>query len=320
MLTARTVQDLRRLASAWRRAGCSIGVVPTMGALHAGHLSLAAASRGRADRTVVTLFVNPKQFNDPADLARYPRTEESDRGKLAPYGIDLLFAPPPEVMYPAGFATNISVSGVTEGLCGADRPGHFDGVATVVSKLLIQTGADFAFFGEKDYQQLAAVRRMARDLDLPVEIVGCPTVRDPDGFALSSRNALLSPDERARAPALHRALNAAAGRLRNGEDTGCLADAAAEIAAAGFSAVDYVELRDAEDLAPMQRLDRPARLLAAARLGPARLIDNIAVEPPNPDNFLTPPSIVSADKPPRPPPIATLDEILAELDADRSDR
>ena len=279
MLTARTVPDLRRLAGAWRRAGRSIGVVPTMGALHAGHLSLAAASRKRADRTIVTLFVNPKQFNDAADLARYPRTEESDREKLAPYGIDLLFAPPPEVMYPAGFATNGSVFGVTDGLCGADRPGHFDGVATVVSKLLIQTGADFAFFGEKDYQQLATIRRMVRDLDLPVEIVGCPTVRDPDGLALSSRNALLNPDERACAPALHRALNVAAGRLRNGEDTGCLAAAAAEIAAAGFSAVDYVELRAAEDLAPMQRLDRPARLLAAARLGSARLIDNIAVDP-----------------------------------------
>ena len=279
MLTARTLPDLRRLVSAWRRAGSSIGVAPTMGALHAGHLSLAAASRGRADRSIVTLFVNPKQFNDPADLARYPRTEESDRAKLAPLGIDLLFAPPPEVMYPAGFATTVSVSGVTDGLCGADRPGHFDGVATVVCKLLIQTGADFALFGEKDYQQLAAIRRMARDLDLPVEIVGCPTVRDPDGLALSSRNALLSPEERACAPALHRALVTAAGRLRNGEDTRCLADAVAEIAAAGFGAVDYVELRDAEDLAPMQRLDRPARLLAAAHIGRARLIDNIAVEP-----------------------------------------
>ncbi|MDE0409117.1 MAG: pantoate--beta-alanine ligase [Alphaproteobacteria bacterium] len=279
MLTARTVQDLRRLVSAWRRAGSSIGVVPTMGALHAGHLSLAAASRERAGRSIVTLFVNPRQFNDPADLARYPRTEESDREKLAPLGIDLLFAPPPEVMYPAGFATNISVSGATDGLCGADRPGHFDGVATVVSKLLIQTGADFAFFGEKDYQQLATIRRMVRDLDLPVEIVGCPTVRDPDGLALSSRNALLSPEERACAPALHHALVTAAERLRDGEDAGCLADAAAGIAAAGFSAVDYVELRDAEDLAPMQRLDRPARLLAAAHIGRARLIDNIPVEP-----------------------------------------
>ena len=282
MLTARTLQDLRRFVRAWRRAGCSIGVVPTMGALHAGHLGLAAASRERADRSIVTLFVNPRQFNDEADLARYPRTEEGDREKLAPCGIDLLFAPPREVMYPAGFATNVSVSGLTDALCGADRPGHFDGVATVVTKLLIQTGADFAFFGEKDYQQLATIRRMVRDLDLPVEIVGCPTVRDPDGLAFSSRNALLNPDERACAPALYRALNAAADRLRRGEDTGCLADAAAEIAAAGFSAVDYVELRDAEDLAPMNRLDRPARLLAAAHLGRARPIDNIAVEPAGP--------------------------------------
>ncbi len=279
MLTARTLPDLRRLVSAWRRAGSSIGVVPTMGALHAGHLSLVAASRERADRSIVTLFVNPKQFNDAADLARYPRTEESDREKLAPLGIDLLFAPPPEAMYPAGFATNISVSGITDGLCGVDRPGHFDGVATVVSKLLIQTGADFAFFGEKDYQQLAAIRRMVRDLDLPVEIVGCPTVRDPDGLALSSRNALLNAEERACAPALHRALVTTAGRLRNGEDAACLADAEVEIAAAGFSSIDYVELRDAEDLAPMQRLDRPARLLAAAHIGRARLIDNILVEP-----------------------------------------
>ena len=282
MLTARTLQDLRRFVRAWRRAGCSIGVVPTMGALHAGYLGLAASSRERADRSIVTLFVNPRQFNDEADLARYPRTEEGDREKLAPCGIDLLFAPPREVMYPAGFATNVSVSGLTDALCGADRPGHFDGVATVVTKLLIQTGADFAFFGEKDYQQLATIRRMVRDLGLPVEIVGCPTVRDPDGLAFSSRNALLTPGERACAPALYRALNAAADRLRRGEDTGCLADAAAEIAAAGFSAVDYVELRDAEDLAPMNRLDRPARLLAATHLGRARPIDNIAVEPAGP--------------------------------------
>jgi len=282
MLIARTVPDLRRLARAWRRAGCRIGVTPTMGALHAGHLSLAAASRTRADRSIVTLFVNPKQFDDPADLARYPRTGDSDRAKLAAGGIDLLFAPPPEVMYPPGFATGVSVSGVTEGLCGAGRPGHFDGVATVVAKLLIQTGADFAFFGEKDYQQLATVRRMVRDLDLPVEIVGCPTVRDPDGLALSSRNALLTRDERASAPALYRALTGAADRLRRGGDISCLAAAAAEIEAGGFARVDYIALRDAEDLAPMDRLDRPARLLGAAWLGRARLIDNIAVEPPAP--------------------------------------
>ncbi len=280
MLIARTVPDLRRLVRAWRRAGCSIGVTPTMGALHAGHLSLAAASRQRADRSIATLFVNPKQFNDPADLARYPRTEDSDRAKLASCGIDLLFAPPPEAIYPPGFATGISVSGVTEGLCGADRPGHFDGVATVVAKLLIQTGADFAFFGEKDFQQLAMIRRMVRDLDLPVEIVGCPTVRDPDGLALSSRNALLTRDERACAPALYQALAAAADRLRRGRDTSsCLAAAAAEIKAGGFASVEYVALRDAGDLAPMNRLDRPARLFAAAQLGHARLIDNIAVEP-----------------------------------------
>ena len=200
MLTARTLQDLRRLVRAWRRAGCSIGVVPTMGALHAGHLGLAAASRERADRSIVTLFVNPRQFDDQADLARYPRTEEGDREKLAPCGIDLLFAPPREVMYPAGFATNVSVSGLTDALCGADRPGHFDGVATVVTKLLIQTGADFAFFGEKDYQQLATIRRMVRDLGLPVEIVGCPTVRDPDGPGILLAQRPFLPPANARAP------------------------------------------------------------------------------------------------------------------------
>ena len=247
MLTARTVQDLRRLVSAWRRAGSSIGVVPTMGALHAGHLSLAAASRERAGRSIVTLFVNPKQFNDPADLARYPRTEESDREKLAPLGIDLLFAPPPEVMYPAGFATNISVSGATDGLCGADRPGHFDGVATVVSKLLIQTGADFAFFGEKDYQQLATIRRMVRDLDLPGGDRRLPDRARPGRPGAFLPQCPAQPrGTRLRSPRSTARSSRPPGACGTARKQACLADAAAGIAAAGFSTVDYVELRDAE--------------------------------------------------------------------------
>ena len=279
MQVVRSVPELRRFVRVWRRAGLTVGVTPTMGALHDGHLSLAAASKARADRSIVTLFVNPRQFDDTGDLARYPQDEAADRERLAPLDIDLLFAPPPEAVYPPGFATAISVSGVTEGLCGAARPGHFDGVATVVAKLLTQTGADLAFFGEKDYQQLVLVRRLARDLDLPVEIVGCPTVREPDGLALSSRNAALSPAERAIAPALQQALAAAGAELRRGADASCLCETRDRILAAGFRAVDYAALCDAEDLTPLERLDRPARLLAAAWLGRTRLIDNIALEP-----------------------------------------
>ncbi len=274
----RTLAELRAIVTAWRREGARVAVVPTMGALHEGHLSLVRAGLAIADRVIVTLFINPKQFNSAADLAAYPRTEEADAAKLAPLGAHLLYAPDAVEIYPPGFATTVSVAGVTEGLCGAGRPGHFDGVATVVTKLLLQTGADCAMFGEKDYQQLQLVRRLARDLDIPVEIVGCPTVREADGLAMSSRNVRLTPAERAVAPRLAAALTDAAGRLAGGIPAApVLAELRATLAAAGFDPVEYVELRDAGDLRPLERADRPARLLAAVWLGGTRLIDNVPV-------------------------------------------
>ncbi|MDQ6436253.1 pantoate--beta-alanine ligase [Mesorhizobium sp. LHD-90] len=277
---ARTVAELRATVAGWRREGARVAVVPTMGALHEGHLSLVRAALERAERVIVTLFVNPKQFNSAADLAAYPRTEESDAAKLAPLGAHLLYAPDAAEIYPEGFATAVSVCGVSEGLCGAFRPGHFDGVATVVAKLFLQTGADFAFFGEKDFQQLHVVRRMARDLDIPVAVLGRPTVREADGLALSSRNVRLSPAERQAAPKLAAVLFETAARIAGGAPVDeTLADARAAIVAAGYASVEYLELRAEEDLAPMQSFDRPARLLAAAWLGETRLIDNVKVLP-----------------------------------------
>lgn len=281
----RTRAELRAIVAGWRAEKARIAVVPTMGALHEGHLSLVRAALERADRVIVTLFVNPKQFNNPADLAAYPRTENDDAAKLAPLGAHLLYAPYPEEIYPIGFATTVSVSGVSEGLCGAGRPGHFDGVATVVAKLFLQTGADIALFGEKDFQQLHVVRRMARDLDLPIEIIGCPTVREPDGLALSSRNVRLSAEERAIAPRLAAILSATARELKAGLDAGPFLQAARQsIVAAGFREVEYLELRAEADLAPLARADRPARLLAAAWLGTTRLIDNVVVDPSSADS------------------------------------
>ncbi|MDQ0314371.1 pantoate--beta-alanine ligase [Amorphus orientalis] len=276
----RTVADLRVTVAGWRRAGETVAVVPTMGALHAGHLSLVEAAQAAADRVIVTLFVNPKQFNSPEDLAAYPRTEETDARKLEAVGDAVLYAPDGGEIYPPGFATTVSVTGVSEGLCGAHRPGHFDGVATVVAKLLLQTGADLGFFGEKDFQQLHVVRRMARDLDIPVEIVGVPIVREDDGLALSSRNVRLSPGDRTIAPALYTALSDAATRLSAGEEPAdVLAHAAERVREAGYSDVEYLELRAEDDLAPLDRPDRPARLLVAAWLGGVRLIDNVKVAP-----------------------------------------
>ncbi|RUV55629.1 pantoate--beta-alanine ligase, partial [Mesorhizobium sp. M5C.F.Ca.IN.020.14.1.1] len=240
----RTVAELRGTVAAWRREGLKVAVVPTMGALHDGHLSLVRAALERADRVIVTLFVNPKQFNSAADLAAYPRTEHEDAAKLAPLGAHMLYAPDGAEMYPEGFATTVSVAGVSEGLCGAYRPGHFDGVATVVAKLFLQTGADIAFFGEKDFQQLHVVRRMARDLDIPIEIVACRTVREKDGLAMSSRNARLSASERQAAPRLAAILVEAAHRLTAGapaEDV--LAEARQAILSAGYGQVEYLELR-----------------------------------------------------------------------------
>jgi pantoate--beta-alanine ligase len=280
LTVSRTVADLRAQIARWRAAGDKIAVVPTMGALHEGHLSLVRSARGRAARVIVTLFVNPKQFNNTDDLARYPRDEDADRARLAAEDVDLLFAPDADEMYPQGFSTTVSVAGLSEGLCGAHRPGHFDGVATVVTKLLLQTQADVALFGEKDYQQLSVIRGLVRDLDIPVEIVGVPTVREADGLALSSRNVRLSAEGRQSAPALAAALAAAGAAMERGEDIGAaIATARATILDGGYSEVEYLELRDAETLEPVSRVERPARLLVAAWLDSVRLIDNIAVLP-----------------------------------------
>lgn len=280
--TVRTIADLRQRIAAWRAVGEAVALVPTMGALHAGHLALVEAARARGGRVVATIFVNPAQFAPEEDFGSYPRTEREDAAKLAARGVDLLFAPPVEEVYPRGFATSVRVAGVSEGLCGASRPGHFEGVATVVAKLLNQSLPDAAFFGEKDYQQLQVIRRLAADLDVPVEIVGVPTVREADGLALSSRNAYLSVAERRVAPALYRVLTRLAAALADGHDDidGIVAGGRAELGCAGFTSVEYLALRDAATLMPIGGLERPARLLAAVWLGPTRLIDNLPVAPP----------------------------------------
>lgn len=275
----RTVAALREQVALWRSAGEAVGLVPTMGALHDGHLSLVSAARARG-RVVASIFVNPKQFGPNEDLDRYPRDEAGDAQALADAGCDLLFAPPLGEVYAPGFATEVRVGGLGDVLCGAARPGHFDGVATVVAKLLNMARADAAYFGEKDWQQLAIIRRLAADLDSGTEIVGRPIVRDGDGLALSSRNAYLDADERARAVALSVALHAAARALTKGEDlAGTLTAARAALTAAGFGAVDYLTLADPASLQTLDRFDRPARLLAAAWMGKTRLIDNVPVPP-----------------------------------------
>lgn len=278
MKIIRRKAELRELTRAWRRAGETIGVVPTMGALHAGHLSLVDAARADQDRVIVTLFVNPRQFNSPEDLAKYPRTEDSDAVKLAPYDVDVLYVPEPEEIYPDGFATTVSVAGVSEGLCGAARPGHFDGVATVVTKLLLQTDADRAFFGEKDYQQLQVVRRLATDLDLKTEIVGCPTIREADGLAMSSRNLRLDEDARGMATVIPRVLEQAADALRQGMPLPQVLDTARrDLVNDGIDQIDYLELRRDPDLALVTTTDAPCRLFIAAWLHGVRLIDNVPV-------------------------------------------
>jgi pantoate--beta-alanine ligase len=276
----RSVAALRAQMGAWRDQRLSVALVPTMGALHAGHLSLVRRGLQLADRVVASVFVNPTQFGPNEDFARYPRQEETDADALTSAGCHLLFAPGVAEMYPDGFATTVSVSGVSEGLCGAVRPGHFAGVATVVTKLLLQCLPDVALFGEKDYQQLAVIRRFAIDLDIPVRIEGVPTLREDDGLAMSSRNAYMTPEQRTIAPWLIRALTGVADGLRAGARAADLCPMAASgLLKAGFDTVDYVEVRDAASLAPAETLDRPLRILAAARLGKTRLIDNIGVEP-----------------------------------------
>ena len=278
MQTIRTLDLLRSGLADMRGDGSRIALVPTMGALHAGHMALVEAARRSGTKVIASIFVNPKQFGPNEDLSRYPRREAADARLLAEHGCDLLWLPPVEAMYPADFATNISVGGVSEGFDGGARPGHFDGVATVVTKLFNQTGADIAYFGEKDYQQLAVVRRFVADLDMPIEIVGVPTQRDDDGLALSSRNIYLDDEQRAKAVALPRALGVAARAIGRGDDDdAALAEARAMLVAAKFE-VDYIALADAETLAANPAPNRPRRLLAAARMGTTRLIDNVAIE------------------------------------------
>ena len=284
MHTVNRLSDLREAVERLRRTG-EIALVPTMGALHEGHLTLVREARARAPHVIVSIFVNPTQFGANEDLDAYPRRMAEDSRLLEAEGVAVLWAPTVEEVYPTGFATSISVSGVSDGLCGAARPGHFDGVATVVCKLFHHVLPDLALFGEKDWQQLAVIRRMARDLDLtrpPAErIHGVPTVREADGLAMSSRNQYLSTAERAAAASLPRAMKAAIARIEAGEDVvTALAALEADLLGAGFSSVDYATLADADSLAPLAATPKAlARLLVAARIGTTRLIDNMAVAP-----------------------------------------
>jgi pantoate--beta-alanine ligase len=283
ILVTRSVADLRRAVKAARAGGDTIGLVPTMGALHDGHITLVREARRHADRVIATIFVNPSQFAATEDLSKYPRTEEQDLARLREAGCDVLFAPVADEVYPPGFATTVSLQGpAVAGLEDRFRPTHFAGVATVVAKLFTMSGADVAMFGEKDYQQLCVVRRMARDLDLPIEVVGVPTVREPDGLAMSSRNRFLSPQERSLAPLLHRVMREIADGTLQGKPLDAeLAKGRETIEAAGFK-LDYLEARRAGDLSALPGDGRQAaRLLVAARLGTTRLIDNIALAPPD---------------------------------------
>lgn len=279
MDTVRSIEDLRQRVEGWRAEGRTVGFVPTMGALHEGHLSLIRTARDITEKCVVSLFVNPKQFGPTEDLDVYPRDEAGDIAKLAAEDADLLYAPSVDTMYPPDAVTAVSVPGIGDVLEGEHRPGFFTGVATVVTKLLLQARADVAVFGEKDYQQLQVIRRLVADLDIPVHVVAGATVREKDGLALSSRNAYLSAEERERAPALYKALCDVAEQVRGGADPAAAAAAATEaVIAAGFSSVDYLTVRDATTLAEVGigHADEK-RVLVAARLGGTRLIDNCAV-------------------------------------------
>jgi len=282
MQSIHRLDHLRNVVAQWRVAEETIALVPTMGALHEGHLTLVRAAREKADRVAVSIFVNPTQFGPNEDLDAYPRTLEADSRLLDAEGVDALWAPDAATMYPDGFSTSIAVDGVSGDFCGRSRPGHFAGVATVVCKLFNQVRPDMALFGEKDWQQLAVIRRMARDLDLTFphvsQIHGVGIVREADGLAMSSRNAYLSPDDRQRAAALPRAMEDAAAVIADGGDAArALGNLKETLRVAGFESVDYAELRDADSLAPLESDNGNARLFVAARIGGTRLIDNRAV-------------------------------------------
>ncbi|AVX05104.1 pantoate--beta-alanine ligase (AMP-forming) [Maritalea myrionectae] len=278
MQIVRTVKELRAVQKDWHARGNVIGFVPTMGALHKGHLSLVKAAQAQSDKVIVSIFVNPTQFNDPKDLQAYPRTEQTDLEQLDPLGVDLVYLPSADEMYGQGFATKVSVAGLTDCLCGASRPGHFDGVATVVSKMLLQTGADKAFFGEKDFQQLQVIRRVVADLNIDIDVIGCPTMREHDGLAMSSRNMRLSEEGRRIAPQLHQIMQQSAEAIKGGTPIErAMSTAKSELADAGFGKVDYFEVRELENLELATNLDRPARLFAAVFLEDVRLIDNIQI-------------------------------------------
>ncbi|MGI9476062.1 MAG: pantoate--beta-alanine ligase [Hyphomicrobiaceae bacterium] len=277
----RTTKELRAIVAAWRRDGHQVALVPTMGALHAGHLSLAEEGLKRAGRVVMSIFVNPTQFAPGEDLDSYPRTFDEDVEKFETAGGHLIWAPTPGEMYPDGFATRVIPEGAASGLETDFRPHFFSGVATVCCKLFTQTLPDYAMFGEKDYQQLCVVRQMVRDLDLPLEIIGCPTIREADGLAMSSRNAYLSADERKTSVAIHTVVTDVAAQIAAGTEIAqACEEAEKKLKSAGFGQVDYVAVRDAETLAAADHVgDRPLRVLAAAWLGKTRLIDNIAAGP-----------------------------------------
>lgn len=277
LAVVRTVADLRRTVAAFRKAGRTVGLVPTMGALHEGHISLVKGALERGDIPVTSIFVNPTQFGPNEDFAAYPRDEQGDFDKLRDAGCRIVFAPSKDEMYPGQQLTTVAVTGITDGLCGPLRPGHFQGVATVVSKLLLMAMPDRAFFGEKDYQQLQVIKRMVRDLSMPFEIVGMPTVREADGLAMSSRNRYMNPTERAVATGLYRELNAVAKAVRAGAScAAATAEASKALLAGGFDKIEYLMVVDADSLEPLEKVSGPARVIAAVRLGRTRLIDNIA--------------------------------------------
>jgi pantoate--beta-alanine ligase len=274
----RTISELRRKISSWRKNSLSIGLVPTMGALHDGHFSLVKQSINTTDKTIATLFVNPKQFGPNEDLSIYPRDEAGDAEALNALGVDLLFAPSLKEVYPVNFATEISVPGIGDVMEGVFRPGFFIGVATLVAKLLIQSLPDRAFFGEKDLQQLHVIRKMVADLDIPVEIIGCPIIREPDGLALSSRNVYLSEDERIHAANLYRVLNEISQRALNGKQISILVkDGEKKLLNSGFSKVDYLVVCNTQTFKEVDCLTKPAYILGAAWVGETRLIDNIQI-------------------------------------------